>query len=85
MGKCVVRNSSSYLIVNCARTVATTFESPTRRTSASVTVCAKHEARRAHMRRAVASGSPSAEILGGGRTDDLVEVLIGDYYPWVGV
>jgi hypothetical protein len=33
-----------YDIVNCARTVATTFESPTWRTSASVTVCAKHEA-----------------------------------------
>lgn len=30
------------------------------------------------MRRAVASGSLSAEILGGGPIDDLVEVLIGD-------
>jgi len=33
---------------------------------------------RAHTWRAVTSGSPSAEILGGGRTDDLVELLIGD-------
>ena len=33
---------------------------------------------RAHMRRAVASGGPSAEIWGGGQTDDLVEVLIRD-------
>ena len=33
------------------------------------------------MRRAVASGGPSAEIWGGGRTDDLVEVLIGDSNP----